>query len=173
MGNGPQEKIEEIADVIGSVRIGTSNISVRIHDGTSIKNGRFNLFSLSQMLLKGWEMTGSDDNITIKKCHQKISFNEKIYTKKGVLFGIKIIQGGEFCGGTHDINPVTTTVKQAHYKLGPISFEKTKQIAKQMGWILIDNISICYACAEAQARQKNIKHTSQTSLIDVKEDHSG
>jgi hypothetical protein len=32
MGNGTQEKIEEIADVIGSVKIGTSNIRIRIHD---------------------------------------------------------------------------------------------------------------------------------------------
>jgi Reverse transcriptase (RNA-dependent DNA polymerase)/Zinc knuckle len=173
MGNGTQEKIEEIADVIGSVKIGTSNISVRIHDVTIIKNGRFNLFSLSQMLSKGWEMTGSDDNITIKKGHQKISFNEKIYTKKGVLFGIRIIRGGEFCGGTHDVNPVTMTVQQAHNKLGHISFEKTKKIAKQMGWILTNNVTICYACAEAKARQKNIKHTNQMSLIDEKEKNAG
>jgi hypothetical protein len=117
MGNGIQEKIEEIADVIGSVKIGTSNISVGIHDVTIIKSGRFNLFSLSQMVSKGWDMTGSDDNITIKKGHQ-------IYTKKGVLFGIRIIQEGEFCGGTHDINPVTMTVQQAHNKLGHVSFEK-------------------------------------------------
>jgi hypothetical protein len=125
------------------------------------------------MLSKGWEMTGSDDNIAIKKGHQKISFNEKIYTKKGALFGIRIIQGGEFCGGTHDVNPVTMTVQQAHNKLVHISFEKTKQIDKQMGWILTDNISTCNARAEAKARQKNIKHTNQMSLIDEKEKNAG
>jgi hypothetical protein len=42
-----------------------------------------------------------------------------------------------------------------------------------MGWILTNNVTLCDACAEAKARQKNIKHKNQMSLIDDREKNSG
>jgi hypothetical protein len=73
-------------------------------------------------------LTGCDDNITIKKNNMTIEFNEKIYTRKFILFGIKIVQANDFCGGTQDISPVKMSVKDAHDKLGHISFSTTTKL---------------------------------------------
>jgi hypothetical protein len=83
MGNGTKEQITEVA-VSGK----NEKKRVRIQDVTILKNGRFNLFSLSQMLKKGWKLTCNNEYIAISKGDLKIRFDQRIPTKNGVLYGI-------------------------------------------------------------------------------------
>jgi hypothetical protein len=90
MGNGLQEEMKEVADVIGTISNNGKEMSVRIQDVTILSNGRINLFSISQMLKKGWRLKGNQESITITKSGVDIVFGIKILTRKGVLYGAKI-----------------------------------------------------------------------------------
>jgi hypothetical protein len=129
MGNGTKEQITEVADVLGTISVKNEIKRVRIQDITILKNGRFNLFSLNQMLKKGWKLTGNNEYIAISKGDLETRF---------------------------DAQPVKMTLIDAHRKLGHMSFQKTKQVANQLGWILTGSSKVCKACAEGKARQKNI-----------------
>jgi hypothetical protein len=109
MGNGTKEQITEVADVLGTISVRNKIKKVRIQDVTILKNGKFNLFSLSQMLKKGWKLTGNDEYIAISKGDLEIRFDQKIPTKNGVLYGIRIARDDEFCGGILDTQPVKMT----------------------------------------------------------------
>jgi hypothetical protein len=151
MGNGTKEQITEVADVLGAISVRKELKKVRIQDVTILKNGKFNLFSLSQMLKKGWKLTGNDEYIGISKGDLEIRFDQKIPTKNGVLYGIRIVRNDELCGGILDAQPVKMTLINAHKKLGHMSFPKTKQVANQLGWILTGSSKVCKVCAEGKA----------------------
>jgi hypothetical protein len=103
------------------------------------------------MLKKGWKLTCSYEYIAIHKGDMEIRFDQRIPTKNGVLYGVRIARDGEFCGGIQDTGPVKMTLNEAHGKLGHMSFRKTKQIAKQLGWSLTGSNEVCEACAEGKA----------------------
>jgi hypothetical protein len=143
MGNGTKEQITEVADVLGTISVKNEIKKVRIQDVTILKNGRFNLFSLRQMLKKGWKLTGNDEYIAVSKGDLEIRFNQRIPTKNGILYGIQIERDDEFCGGILDAQPVKMTLIDAHGKLGHMSFPKTKQISNQLGWVLTGSSKVC------------------------------
>jgi Zinc knuckle len=96
IGNGTMEQITDVADVLGTISVKNEKKRVRIQDVTILKNGRFNLFSLSQMLKKGWKLTGNDEYIAISKGDLEIRFHQRIPTKNGILYGIQIAREDEF-----------------------------------------------------------------------------
>jgi len=59
MGNGTQESVMEVADIMGKVYDKDGEKTVQVSDVAILENGQFNLFSISQMLKKGWEFTGN------------------------------------------------------------------------------------------------------------------
>ena len=63
MGNGTQESVQEIADVIGHIRESQTNAgkNIRIQDVSILSSGHFNLFSILQMLNKGWQLADESD----------------------------------------------------------------------------------------------------------------
>ena len=132
MGNGTQEEVMEVADIIGKVCEKDGEKTVRVSNVAILENGRFNLFSISQMLKKGWELTGNQDGIVIKKGDMTVRFDQKILTRKGVLFGAKIVRINEFCASGLDDKPTKMTVNEAHYKLGHMSYPRTKQVATRV-----------------------------------------
>jgi Reverse transcriptase (RNA-dependent DNA polymerase) len=159
MGNGTQERVQEIADIEGIVCNKNKKRKVRIQDVTILKNGRFNLFSISQMLKKGWRLTGNAEYIAIQKDDYEMVFDQKIVTKRGVLYATQIDRSSEICANISDNNlpkPVKMTTQEAHEKLGHISFQATAQTANQLGWELTKSDATCEACAIGKARQKNI-----------------
>jgi hypothetical protein len=50
-----------------------------------------------------------------------------------------------------DAQPVKMTLINAHGKLGHMSFQKKKQVANQLGWMLTGSGKVCKACAEGKA----------------------
>jgi hypothetical protein len=146
MGNGSQEKVEVIGNVIGAVRGDKGEEKIKIQGVTYLKNGRFNLFSISQMLKKGWSMVGAE-KITIKKDGFKIDFNVRVKTSKGMLYGVQIVNNSA---------GLKMTVMEAHYKRGHQGMQAVKNVANSLGWMLTGKEDVCKACAEGKARQKSI-----------------
>jgi hypothetical protein len=156
MGNGTKERITEVADVLGTISVRNKMKRVRIQDVTILKNGKFNLFSLSQMLKKGWKLTGNNEYIAISKGDLEIRFDQKVPTNNGVLYGIQIARDDEFCGRILDAQPVKMTLIDAHGKLGHMSFLKAKQV--EINWVgyLLD-------LARCVRRVRKVKPDKRTS----------
>ena len=56
---------------------------------------------------------------------------------------------------------VKMSAQQAHEKLGHINKRATKEIAKNLGWLLINNQPLnCAACAAGKAEPKSLKKVS-------------
>ena len=158
MGNGTQESVQETADVVGCIRDSQTNETknIRIQNVSILPNGQFNLFSISQMLNKGWKLAGDNDKITISKGDLDLHFDIKIPTARGMLFGIRIFRSQEILGVAGDKSSVKIAVNEAHELLGHMSFPTTRAIAQELGWELTKGSHVCDACAAGKAKQKNI-----------------
>jgi hypothetical protein len=170
MGNGTQEDITQVGEVVGLID-DKEKKRVRIRDVTVLNNGCFNLFSIAQMLSKGWKLTGNNDAIVISNKDIEIKLDIQIPTKNGMLYGIRINRINRinnFCGGAHDDKSQTKekmSFINVHCKLGHMSYSKTKQISKNLGWTLTNEESICKVCAEkSKACQKNINIKSTRKI---------
>jgi len=164
MGNGTSEEVTISGEVVGMFQEGTNNEKlVRIRNVTYLKNGNINLFSISQMLKHGWALTGTNQGIKITKDSMVLTFGIKVHTSKGVLFAAKITDCSEVCGvAKQDLHPVMTA-DEAHEKLGHINNQAVKSTANKLGWKLTGKSSICEACTEGKARQKDIVSRNQLS----------
>ena len=85
MGNGSQEDVQLTGEVVGMFKGKENDKLVRIRNVAHLKNGKFNLFSILQMLKQGWVMHGTKEMITISKDNMRLEFGIKILTSKGVL----------------------------------------------------------------------------------------
>jgi len=120
---------------------------------------KFNLFSITQMINKGWKLEGNSELITIRKGNFVICFDVKISTPKGVLYGTKLIRRQEFCGVVES-SKTKLSYQEAHAKLGHISINETKRISKSFGWRLTGDEEKCEACAIGKAQQKGVTKSS-------------
>ena len=66
---------------------------------------------------------------------------------------------------------VEMTVQQAHEKLGHINERATKEIAKNLGWQLMDNQPLnCAPCVAGKAKQDSLK---KVSVLGPKDEENG
>jgi hypothetical protein len=85
MGNGISESATVIGTLPGTVcdQHGNELNKVAIESVSYLPNGTFNLFSLTQMIIKGWVMDNNKISIWIEKGHNKVTFVLMILTPKG------------------------------------------------------------------------------------------
>jgi len=88
MGNGNAAKASMIGDVAGTLisKYGVELHPVTLSNTTYSKEAKFNLFSLTMMMKKGWKLTGNVDNLTLTKEDKKTVFDIKVLTPKGIIF---------------------------------------------------------------------------------------
>jgi len=114
---------------------------------------------------KGWMLEGNSDGLKLKKGKTTLTFNIKIPTPKGMLFGMQIKSKEEMICGAKD-GVVTIDIQEAHSKLGHISFAATRKIAQSMSWVLTGKIRPCESCAVGKARRQNIVKRSNHKIAD-------
>ncbi len=71
-----------ICDKEGNIIYGSSTLRDAVH----VKQGAYNLLSLTKMVKDGWELYGNTEKMQLKKGGIAITFDIKICTPKGVLF---------------------------------------------------------------------------------------
>ncbi len=133
MGNGNQEKAAEVADIVGTMcneygnEIGTAKLS----DVTFFRMGKFNLFSVTQMMKRGWSLKGDKLSMVLEKKEQQIVFDICILTPKGMLFAmyVKRVQTEAEMGnaGSDGLAAVKLSYTQAHERLGHMHIQKPQQ----------------------------------------------
>ena len=165
MGNGKEESALEIADIVGTIcnRHGNEMATGKLSDVTVLPTGKYNLFSVTQMLKKGWELRGNDQKMTLAKGDSEISFDIQIPTPKGMLYAmyVKRHENREVGNALRDGGIVKMTFNEAHDKLGHMSNILTKATARQLGWHLTGAVRPCESCAKAKAKQKNVPKKSE------------
>jgi hypothetical protein len=162
MGNRNSESATLFWTLPGTVCVqyGNELNKVAIENMSYLPNGTFNLFSLTQMILKGWVMGNNKTSIWIEKGRNIVTFDLMIPTPKGMMFAMYFTSDAGIAGATIDKSP-TMTIEQARVRLGHSSKEGTQETANALNWILPKGtLILCDACAVAKAKQKNVPKTS-------------
>ena len=134
--------------------------NVRLNKVSYMPEGNFNLFSITRRLKEGWQIGGHGKAIWIQKGDQKITFDIAVETKDSVIFCMYMKRNPSQDTAnvsTEKKRQVKMSIKTAHQRLGHCDEEKTRKIAKQLGWELTrGTLPLCERCTEARAKQKNI-----------------
>jgi hypothetical protein len=84
MGNGNEEKVTTVGTVKGDAinqngkRQGFIDLSGVMH----LKNGRYNLLSVTKFMNSRWKLQGDENSILLEKHDKKLTFNIKIHKTK-------------------------------------------------------------------------------------------
>ena len=173
MGNGNQEKAAEVADIVGNMcdKYGNEIGVAKLSDVTILPTGKYNLFSVTQMMKRGWNLKGDKEALVLEKGEQQIVFDICIPTPKGMLFAmyVKRVQTEAEIGnaGSDGSAGVKLSYTQAHERLGHMSSAHTKATAKQLGWTITGVVKPCEPCAIAKAKQKNVPKSSEHKVATV------
>jgi hypothetical protein len=167
-----------LATVIGTLpgtvcdQYGNELNKVAIKNVSYLPNGTFNLFSLTQMILKGWVMGNNKTSLWMEKGCNKVTFDLMIPTPKGMMFAMYFAHNAEIPGASID-KTTTMTIEQAHVRLGHSSKEAARKTSKAFNWILTKTtLKPCDACAAAKAKQKKVPKTSSMAPSNMKKDES-
>ena len=174
-GNGSSDDTATIGNMTGMICDKNGNQLHRavMKDVRVTPTGKFNLFSLSKMMKEGWKMTGDTSAIVISKGNQKITFDIRIPTPRGVLYCMYMarempqpeVAGAGLDGGE---KTVRMNIDQAHLKLGHKSEDITREIAKGLGWeITRGGMKPCASCAAGKAKQKNLPKVDEPKKATV------
>ena len=159
LGNGANARAAIVGDLMGTV----GNTKIKVSDVTYCPTAKFNLFSTSLLLMKGWKMRGDEKGITMTKEPNKIiRFNTIVKTAKGMLFCVRIKCSDEIGMSALDENSKDWTkimnIQRLHDELGHMGEQACRKIAKQCDIKLTKNtFKTCEACAVAKARQKEFE----------------
>jgi hypothetical protein len=112
MGNRTQEAATVVGNLPGIIcdQYGNELNRVKIQDVSYLPNRSFNLFSLTQMTSKGWNLGENGEAIWIEKDSKKVVFDLMIPTPKGVLFAMYFARDTEVAGTVSDIPIKTVTI---------------------------------------------------------------
>jgi hypothetical protein len=99
-----------------------------------LKNGRYNLLSVTKITKFGWKLEGDEKSMSLVKEDKKLTFDIKIHTTRGVLFAVKIDKRTEIAGIVKEVKKVKEVMSmEAHQCLGQMSQQSTKDTEKQLG----------------------------------------
>jgi hypothetical protein len=167
MGNGNKEKVTTIGTVKGNSinKNGKIQGSIDLSGVMYLKNGRYNLLSVTKIMNSGWKLEGDEKSMSLVKENKKLTFDIKIHTTRGVLFAVKIDKRTEIVGIVKEVKKVNlVTSMEAHQCLGHLSQQSTKDTAKQLGWHLTGEFVKCEDCAIGKGHQKNVNKRSDHEI---------
>ena len=149
---------------------GVRGHTVTLTDVCYNRKFKYNLFSPSRLLSKGWKMKGDGDSITMtSECESyKFVFDIVIRTPKGAIYATILDREVETSlsevqkkGKVKD-HPKKVTLAKAHELLGHCDIEKTRRAATRLGWQLSSGVMPpCSACAAGKAKQRNVPKVSE------------
>ena len=149
--------------------------SAALKDVVYVKQGTYNLFSVTKMVKDGWALYGDVDKMELKKGDITITFDIKINTAKGVLYGLyfkRTTAGNTEMGQSaivHGSKDKSMSVDKAHSLFGHSYEEATRATAKALGITLTRGaMKPCLACSISKAKQKNVTKCNENHVIATK-----
>jgi hypothetical protein len=100
MGNGNKEKVTTIGTVKGNAINKNRKLqgSIDLSGVMYLKNGRYNLLSVTKIMNSGCKLEGDEKSISLVKDKKKLTFDINIHTTRGVLFAVNINKRTEISG---------------------------------------------------------------------------
>jgi hypothetical protein len=100
-----------------------------------VPTSKFNLFSLTRMMINNWILGGDENSIWLEKGRSKIVFDIKINTSTGAIYCAYVKRKFELINLSTDgtRKEVTYTVLQAHERLGHSNEDATRATADVIG----------------------------------------
>ena len=144
-------------------KFGNEKTGILMTGVSHMKNGNFNLFSVTRAMMSGWKLTGDEESIRIQKGDLTISFDIVIKTTKGALYCAHMKRKrlhDKINGAEAEKKKTVMSVANAHALLGHCNEDATRKTAKHLGWELTSGSKPCQSCAEAKAKQKNMVKSS-------------
>ncbi len=138
-------------------RHGVEEFGLVMKDVNYLENSNFNLFSTTKLLSLGWTMAGDSQALTMTKGNNRLCFDIKVETRRGVVFCayLKRRAEGEVSGLA--IGKPAMSIERAHGLLGHCDERKTRATAKHLEWVISTGpMKPCESCATGKARQKNV-----------------
>jgi hypothetical protein len=124
---------------------------------------KYNLMLLTKALKNGWELSGNNQELSLRKADDEMVFDKKIHSYNEHIFGIDIVSKNEHAMIVDDRKKMT--IKQTHSIVGHINRHHTIETAKMNGWVITDlkeTIS-CEGCQIAKAKRLLINKESRQS----------
>jgi hypothetical protein len=178
MGNGNTCATSIVGDLIATMcnKNGKVLMPIKLGDVTCSNDVKFNLFSITAMLKKGWTMQGTKESITLKQGKKSICFDAVIDTPKGRLFTMLIkhdrneeammFQANETKKAAKIIHELDEKLKKVnianmHGMMGHMGEDSTRAVAKHLGIQLSQGtLKPCSDCAMAKAKKKALPKDS-------------
>jgi Arginine methyltransferase-interacting protein, contains RING Zn-finger len=170
VGNGETINPDAIGDLKVTVcnKHGVKMSDAVIQDVIYSKVTRFNMFSITKCIKKGWKLTGdSECGLILTKDGVEVRFDIKISTKSGVLYCALLkrhmVEGdiGAVVLSNNQDSSIRLNIKTAHDRLGHCDEERTRDTARLLNWsITRGTLPPCRDCAAAKARQRNVPQVS-------------
>jgi hypothetical protein len=100
-----------------------------------VKTSKFNLFSLTRMMINNWILGGDENSIWLETEENKIVFDRKITTSTGAIYCAYMKRKFELTNLSTDgkRKEVTYTVLQAHERIGHSNEDTRKATADAIG----------------------------------------
>jgi hypothetical protein len=115
---------------------------------------KYNLMSLTKALKNGWELSGNNQQLSLRKADDEMVFDKKMYSSNGHTFGIDIVSQND---------RKKMVIKQAHSILGHVNRHQTIETSKKNVWIIrdLEDTFSCEGCQIAKAKRLIINKESR------------
>jgi hypothetical protein len=120
-----------------------------------VPTSKFNLFSLTRMMIHNWIIGGNENGIWLEKGKNKIVFDIKITTSTGAIYCAYMKRRFELTNLSTDgkLKEVTYTVFQGHECLGHSNEDATRATSYAIGMKLTKGgMGTCLACSIGKAK---------------------
>jgi len=163
MANGSGENLGAVGDlpVIVCDKMGHMLAKAVMRDISLVPGAKFNLYSIPQMLARGWTLGGDKNVIWIKSPDGMVTlrFDIVIPTPKGAVYAVYLQRSYDVGGAAVQ---VSMDISTAHARVGHISEDMTRKIASSLGWKLKPGpLGPCEACTIGKAKQKNLPRNEE------------
>ena len=154
--------------VMKTQKIGKKKLMVKTSSGKQIEivldNCKYipdlhvNLFSITQAITNGWQLSNIGKMLTLKKNNITINFNNNLETKTGYVPGIYM----DACLLVKDAVIDKLEINTAHKLLGHPNDDTLRRTAKENNITLTGTIEKCESCFTTKAKQKALSKHSDT-----------
>ena len=156
-GNGQRLASTHIGELVGiAEQKNGEQKQIRLKNVKLVPELYVNLFSLSAALKEGCVLQGSADELIIKKGRKSYTFDQKIKSGKGYIFGIKIMGTSEQEGKKQKIRQQSYNIMTFHEMLRHASEKIIRSTANKMGIRLEGHFRHCDGCALGKMKKKNV-----------------
>jgi hypothetical protein len=147
-----------------ATKIGKRHITIIQKDGSTQDTilSQYNLFSISESLQNGWNISNKGVEIKFSKGKTEIVFDRIIKASKGLVVGVEILSRTDAMAHIMLDRGKSIDMNILHTALGHLSQEVTKKTAEYYDLKITGTFKPCSDCQTAKSKQNTVTKESET-----------